>query len=76
MPRCKAPDISRSEAYMKVRRSDEGRGQRRRWAFFSNLLEAEIAGGAWKGDDIPDVGHSGDELDQPFEAEPETRVRR
>ena len=40
MPRCKAPEIPRSEAYMEVRRNDEGRGQRRRWAFFSNLLEA------------------------------------
>ena len=38
MPRCKAPEILRSEAYMEVRRNDEGRGQRRRWAFFSSLL--------------------------------------
>ncbi len=41
MPRCKAPEIPRSEAYMKVRRSDEGRGQRRRGAFFSTLLDPE-----------------------------------
>jgi hypothetical protein len=40
MPRCKAPEIPRSEAYILVRRSDEGGGQRRRWAFFSNLLMA------------------------------------
>ncbi len=38
MPRCKAPEILRSEAYLNVRRNDEGLGQRRRWAFFSILL--------------------------------------
>jgi hypothetical protein len=35
----KAPEIPRSETYNPVRRNDEGRGQRRRWAFFSNLRE-------------------------------------
>jgi len=29
----------RSEAYLDVRRNDEGCGQRRRWTFFSSLLE-------------------------------------
>ena len=38
MSRCKAPEILRSEAYMDVRCNDEGRGERRRWAFFSSLL--------------------------------------
>ena len=38
-PRCKAPKILRSEAYLEVRRNDEGRGQRCRWAFFSGLLD-------------------------------------
>jgi len=38
MPRCKAPEILRSEAYLDVRCSDEGRGERRRWAFFNSLL--------------------------------------
>jgi hypothetical protein len=38
MLRYKAPEILRSEAYMKVRRNDAGGGQRSRWAFFSNLL--------------------------------------
>ncbi len=42
MPRCKAPEILRSETYMKVRRNDEGRGQRRRWAFFSTLLGVQV----------------------------------
>ena len=36
--RYKAPEVPRSETYSLVRRNDEGRGQRRRWAFFSNLL--------------------------------------
>ena len=36
--RCKAPEILRSEAYLSVRRNDEGRGKRRRWPFWSNLL--------------------------------------
>jgi hypothetical protein len=27
------------EAYLDVRRNDEGRGKRRRWAFFSSLLD-------------------------------------
>lgn|GEM_PF-3379391 len=36
MPGCKAPEILRSEAYLNVRRNDEGRGQRRRWAFFNS----------------------------------------
>src|SRR3989339_1603818 len=39
MPRCKAPDVPRSEAYIWVRRNDAGQGQRRRWAFFSNLAQ-------------------------------------
>ena len=38
MPRCKAPEILRSEAYVRVRCNDEGREQRRRWAFFNSLL--------------------------------------
>jgi hypothetical protein len=38
MHRCKAPEILRSEAYFRVRRNDEGRGKRRRWAFFNSLL--------------------------------------
>ena len=42
MPRCKAPEILRSEAYLDVRRNAEGpagrQGKRRRWAFFSSLL--------------------------------------
>lgn len=38
MPRCKAPEILRNEAYFAVRRNDEERGQRRRWAFLGNLL--------------------------------------
>ena len=37
MSRCKAPEVSRNEAYIEVRRTDEERGQRRRWAFFSIL---------------------------------------
>ena len=39
MHRCKAPEILRSEAYFRVRRNDEGRGKRRRWAFFNSLIE-------------------------------------
>ena len=42
MPRYEAPEILRSEAYSDVRRNDEGRGERSRWVFFSNLLDAEI----------------------------------
>ena len=38
MPRCKAPEILRNEAYLDVRRNDEGLGKRSRWAFFSRLL--------------------------------------
>jgi len=38
MVRCKAPEILRNEAYLAVRRNDEGSGERRRWPFFSNLL--------------------------------------
>jgi hypothetical protein len=38
MSRCKAPEIPWNEAYMEVRRNDEERGKRRRWAFFSSLL--------------------------------------
>ena len=38
MHRCKAPEILRSEAYFRVRRNDEGRGKRSRWAFFNSLL--------------------------------------
>ena len=37
MSRCKAPEILRSEAYLNVRRSDEGWGKRSSWAFFSSL---------------------------------------
>src|SRR4030042_693554 len=37
MPRCKAPEILRSEAYLNVRCKDEGLGKRRRWAFFNSL---------------------------------------
>jgi hypothetical protein len=39
MHRCKASEILRSEAYFRVRRNDEGRGKRRRWAFFNSLLK-------------------------------------
>ena len=39
MSRCKAPEILRSEAYMDIRCNDEGRGERRNWAFFSSLLK-------------------------------------
>jgi len=61
MPRCKAPEILRSEAYLSVRRNDEGWGQRRRWAFFSSplvwvrttLLLSDGAGGPCKGLWIP-----------------------
>ena len=38
MSRCKALEILRSEAYSDVRRNDEGREQRRRWIFFTDLL--------------------------------------
>src|SRR4030043_171586 len=38
MSRCKAPEVPRSEVYLDVRRSDEGRGKRRRWAFFTSPL--------------------------------------
>jgi hypothetical protein len=41
MSRCKAPEILRSEAYLDVRCNDEGRRERRRWAFFSSLLEGK-----------------------------------
>jgi hypothetical protein len=41
--RYKAPEIPRSESYSPVRRSDEGRGQRRRWAVFSKLLGISLA---------------------------------
>jgi len=45
MHRCKAPEILRSEAYFRVRRNDEGRGKRRRWAFFNSLpMPAELQG--------------------------------
>ena len=40
MPRCKAPEILRSEAYFDVRRNDEGRGERSRLAFLSTPLMA------------------------------------
>ena len=39
MLRCKASAILRNEAYLDVRRNDEGQGQRSRWVFFSSLLE-------------------------------------
>ena len=42
MPRCKASEILRNEAYLGVRRNDEGSGQRRRWAFFTSLLEESV----------------------------------
>ncbi len=35
MPRCKAPEVARSEAYFGRTLSDEGRGQRRRWVFWA-----------------------------------------
>jgi hypothetical protein len=38
MPRCKAIEVLRSEAYLGVRRNDEGREKRSRWVFFSGLL--------------------------------------
>jgi hypothetical protein len=41
MHRCKAPEILRSEAYLNVRRNDEGLGKCRRGAFFSSLLNQE-----------------------------------
>jgi len=44
--RCKAPEILRSEAYLPVRRNDEGpagrQGKRRRWSFFSKLLQRDV----------------------------------
>jgi hypothetical protein len=39
---CKTPEILRSEAYLDVRRNDEGLGERRRWAFFSSLLNKKV----------------------------------
>jgi hypothetical protein len=42
MPRCKAPEILRNEAYLDVRRNDEGWGQRRRWAFLSSPTRFKI----------------------------------
>ena len=44
MPRCKAPEVLRNEAYLDVRRNDEGREKRSRWAFFSSLSRVEVAG--------------------------------
>ena len=38
MFRCKAREILRNEAYVFVRRSDEGFAQRRRWSFSKSLL--------------------------------------
>ena len=42
MPRCKALEILRSEAYLIVRRNDEGparrQEERHRWVFFTSLL--------------------------------------
>ena len=38
MSRCKALEVPRNEAYDDVRRNDEGREQRCKWAFFSSLL--------------------------------------
>jgi hypothetical protein len=35
-PGCEAPKILRSEAYLTVRRNDEGREQRRKWGLFSS----------------------------------------
>ena len=37
--RCKTPEILRNEAYIDVRRNDEGLGQRRRWVVFISLIE-------------------------------------
>jgi len=37
MPRCKAPEVLRREAYLARTLTDEGRGKRRRWAFFTRL---------------------------------------
>jgi len=39
MARCKAQEILRTEAYLCVRRKDEGRLERRRWPFFSILVD-------------------------------------
>ena len=39
MPRYKAPEVPRNEAYIQIRRNDEELGKRRRWTFFSILLE-------------------------------------
>ncbi len=41
-PRCKASEVLRSETYSIVRRSEEGRGERSRWAFFSSLLKKHL----------------------------------
>ena len=35
---------ARSETYLDVRKNDEQRSQRRRWAFFSSLLKSAGAG--------------------------------
>ena len=38
---CKAREITRNEAYVTVRRNDEGGAQRSRWVFFNSLLVAQ-----------------------------------
>ncbi len=44
MSRRKALKVLRSEAYLDVRRNDEGREERRRWAFFISLLKSKKGG--------------------------------
>ena len=44
MSRRKALEVLRSEAYLDVRRNDEGREERRRWAFFISLLKSKKGG--------------------------------
>jgi len=37
MPRCKAPEILRSEAYSEYASTTKDEEERRRWAFFNSL---------------------------------------
>ena len=41
IPSAGAPEVLGSETYLGVRCNDEGRGERRRWAFFRILLAFE-----------------------------------
>jgi len=50
MPRCKAPEILRNEAYLEVRLNDEGGGKRSRRAFFSSLKLKDDMGGMESGE--------------------------